>query len=486
MFHAEPTSIRLRAVVVVAMALSAVAYAQNSSNAGGASASTQTPAESPRAGEWVCITDTEFGYELTVPADWRYDQTRAPAADGAIGVFRGVGPNADRTLEIFVYRGQRVTNFDKWSLGYSEHLRRRSGVREYSTRTCAVALRPATRIGVTVPEQGIPRRAEHLAVFVDPLTVMVLVYTAPPTPDNAAAAELDRMAGTLRFAAPPVDPAATDEALRRGRALISVLRQHASEAEIPAETGYYLLKIDGEPAGYFTRRTSRASRDAHVAGGPSVPRPGLQLFEQTWTFSKDGTARLVAIDAFASFDGRTEFLEERVVQIPPAEYANLRPLIRLDQCVREGDQLVSSVSRNLEQDLPTPRPPMTLDANYLSRAWVALLPALLAEVVDEPHMFTCYDAKVRGMQGYTITSLGTELLPGSEDSVNVFELREGFDGPATKLWTTPTGKIIRRESGTAVLELSTQTEIDRQFGARQRAAEKRLYEQRPASPPAGK
>lgn len=422
--------------------------------------------------------DPELGFEIIVPKSWRCDHTSIPALDGAEGIFRGVSPDLSCTLEIFAYTGQRVSDFDRWCAGYTERLRRRPGAKEVGVRTCAAGLRPATRLMLRYREEEQALAAEHLLVLADPMTVLALVTTGGPGRDSAIVAGwTDSLTASLRFARDPVDPMQVDAALQRGRRLLGVLRQHGRDATIDDSAAYYRMLQDGRPLGYMARRLARVQRDSGNQLRPGVLVDGLQLLEQTWQFFEHGDTRHVALDAFTSFDGRTELLEERTIQILAAREAGARPLIKLEQCIREGDQLVASQSLNTQSALPTPRPPLTVDANYLPRAWVALLPGLLAEVADEPHLFTCYDAGRRSLRPLQLTAFGPQEITsaGVAQVVYRFELLDSFGGPKAMLLTAQNGRLVRQESGSFVLELSTEAKIKDEFGAPQAQAEKRLY-----------
>lgn len=448
----------------------------------GSQSAAQEPSTPAAADAWQQLVDVEHGYEITLPTGWKLEQTRLPTQDGGVRVLLGVAPAAARSLEIRVYHGERVIDFDRWCRGYAQQARlERVAVQ---AQPCAAALRPATRLSLN----GKGGATEHLLVLADPMKLLVMILSGTDAKPAQLAQDMDRFASTLQFAAEPVDPVQTEEALRRGRALISVLRRSAEQVQVSPETLHYLIELDGKPHGYRTRRFSRTERDTGNRLMPGERSAGLQFLQQEWTFSPDGTARMEAIDAFTSFDGQVELLETRTVQIPPAALSSLRPLIRLDQCVREGDRLFSSVSRNLDQDLPAPRPPMVLDANYLSRAWIELLPGFLANLAGETHLFTHYDAQVRTLRPYLITSRGpVETQPASvghnsqgagaaSEPAYQFDCAEEFGSRAmTRVWTSRSGALLRSEFGTQVVRRSTAEETRALFGARQSDAERRLY-----------
>ena len=108
-----------------------------------AHAALDTPKPAADSAEvWQKMVDTEHGYEITLPANWQFEQTRQPAPDGGTRVLLGVAPAAARSLEIRVYFGERVIDFDRWGRGYAQQSRVGGATVQEDLRRARLAVAP--------------------------------------------------------------------------------------------------------------------------------------------------------------------------------------------------------------------------------------------------------------------------------------------------------------------------------------------------------
>ena len=117
------------------------------------------------------------------------------------------------------------------------------------------------------------------------------------------------------------------------------------------------------------------------------------------------------LDAFSSFDLRSEVVEYQQVHIPAPDVPDAQPLIKTDQVIREDEVLVSSFTTSLDKGLPNPRKPIEVGPVYLDLAWVRLLPGLLLSGNDEPRAFAIYNTETRSLVQHLITPQGEKKLP---------------------------------------------------------------------------
>ena len=460
---------RIQAVVAL-LATSIVAFAEGQSAGASPRAPVVNapPTDAPAGADMTrgAYLDQEFGYELVVPQGWKYDSTKVPAADGATATFRGVSPDGLRRIEVYIYHGERVSDFPTWCAAYAKRMATVFGVREVEAHPRVVAARSAARVEVQSQVKGVAERSQHLLILGNPMLVMALVVTQQGEADPTI--DVDTLARSVNFAGNLPDFSAIDAAFRNGRALLAALRTAGEAVEASDTANHFRILLEGRELGMVEQRLSRGRM-------PKSEKPALRWIEQQWTFEPDGAARLLSIDALVSFDGASEQIEFRTVLLPPESMPGARPLIKLDEVIREGDTIVSSISRNTQPDLPPPGEPFTVDANYLGTAWVALLPGMLAELRGQPHAFTVYDAQTRRLKAYQIEATGGPRGPGGgEDETVEFSLVERFAASATKIRTDAAGRMQRLQSGGLVWERAEPEALQREFGARKANAEKRF------------
>ncbi|MDX2198717.1 MAG: hypothetical protein SF069_07060 [Phycisphaerae bacterium] len=459
-------------VGVVALLAVALAPAQAPAQKPGATAI--VPPNAPAGADMTrgAYLDQEFGYDLVVPQGWKYDSTKVPAADGATATFRGVSPDGMRRIEVYIYHGERVSDFTAWCTAYAKRMATVFGVREVEAHPRVVAARSAAKVEVQSLVKGEAERSQHLLILGNPMMVMALVVTQRGDPDPAI--DVDTLARSVNFAGNLPDFAAIDEAFRRGRALLAALRGAGEGVKLEESAQHFRILLEGRELGMVEQRLSRGRM-------PKSEKPALRWIEQQWNFEPDGAARLTSVDAFASFDGASEQIEFRTVLLPPESMAGARPLIKLDEVIREGDTIVSSISRNTQPDLPPPGEPFTVDANYLGAAWVALLPGMLAELKSQPHAFTIYDPQTRRLKAYQIEAMGGP--DGGEGETNEFLLVERFSENRTKIRTDAAGRMQRMQAGGLIWERAEADALQREFGARKANAEKRFVAARQTPAP---
>ncbi|MGE3181504.1 MAG: hypothetical protein AB7N71_07735 [Phycisphaerae bacterium] len=425
------------------------------------------------------FVDTEFGFELLVPTGWRYDRTRVPGSDDSVGICTGIHPDGKQYLQIFAYQGFRVSDFDAWVDGYIRQFATTHAIVDRAKKSGTVQARPAVTLTFSYTDGGVQKNEEHLLVLRDPMSILAIISSDGGEANRDSRAAMANLTASLLFNTVPVSFREMDEAFRRGRNLLAVMNKHADQMRVPEDDAAFVISLSGKETGYVARRLTREERNMKDLVKQDRSELGIRYFEHSWTFEEDGTARHEALDMFATLDGHSALGEFRVVQIPPAD-SPLPPLIRLDEVIRERDTLFSSRTRNLEKDLPTPQPPIRVDANYLPYSWTILLPGLLLEIEDEPHAFTVYDSETRALRPLIITARGEVGGEESEDARFAFDVQNAFDGPVTKLITDEMGRMQQATTNGMRIERSTAERVDAIFAEKRKAVEKRVYERQVA------
>ena len=444
----------------------------------GASVNAQQSRPAPTSMPTVPFADYTFGFEMRIPAGWSYDRTRFAGPGGAVGLLRGGAVGERATLQILVFRKPETVSFADWVRYYEGQLTRISGTLKIAGKERQIGERKAAILEVDARLGADHTKTYYLCIPFDPTKIWVFSYAVIVTSADDPGPAREHFEQLVRSVRVLYDLAQAREmtgAFQRGEALVARLSAESVNMRLPQEERYYDVVVKGKSIGFMTRRVVRESRSLDDPRYHKKGKPGIRVQEESWHFAEDGGARHSQVDLFSSFDLRTELIETRCTQVPASDAASQRLFITLDQCVREGDLLFSSYSTNLDVDLPDPREPIQVGEAYLSLAWVRLLPAVLGGKPGPTHAFAVYDPKTRAMSTSTVHPLGPRPLPGQASTrAHAFETSEGFAEQPGLVYIDPSGLLLRYEAGDLVLRLTSKEAVERRWGPRRDAAQKRM------------
>lgn len=479
---------RLAAAPVVALALVWAASAAAPSPAQTPSpAQAQPPASNP-APLTIPLMDANFGFELQLPANWRYDRTRFHKFERSIGLLRGASPSGAQSMQILVFREFPIRPFEAWLTAF---------VKDLAEQGVDASLQGAprerkipweqftigTRVGavLTVDSQvGAGRAVTHyLCVPFDPSTIWVLVFPGMVADDADAARhreDFDRVARSLRILYDPERAEELAACLDRGKVFLTRIHGHADRIPIDDAERFYQIELGGKPIGYMSRRLSREefvfSRDD---ARRRFAKLGLRVREQSLRVADDGTVRITRVDLFSAFDGDSEMIENQLTQIPAPDVTPPTIFSKQDQVLREGQTLFSSFRTNLDATLPPARPPLSCGPAYLDQAWVRLLPGLILGQTSDRMAFAIYDFDTRALLALSIAPLGPRTLAEfGGRTVYQFETLEGFVGRPAELFTDERGNMLKMTAGELALRLTPREQIEKRWGAIRDEAARRL------------
>ncbi len=423
--------------------------------------------------------DPAFGFELQVPAGWQYDRSRFQQFKDSIGLLRGIGPGDRQALQILVFRSFPMRPFEDWLVDFGKALSELVLAERIDWETWRLPPRAGAIFSYTSRLGGGATQSHCLCLPFDPNTVWVLIYqrAARGTADCAQVrAEFGQIINTLHVLYDPAQAEQLAPAFERGTELLQRLRDQADQVQLDDAEYYYELLLDHKPVGFMTRRIWR---DEYVFSSPEANRrfakDGVRMQERSWRFGDDGTARYSHLDAFSSFDLRSEVVEYQQVHIPAPDVPDAQPLIKTDQVIREDEVLVSSFTTSLDKGLPNPRKPIEVGPVYLDLAWVRLLPGLLLSGNDEPRAFAIYNTETRSLVQHLITPQGEKKLPEGGESAYVFAVREGFMRDPAYYYTDRRGNLLRLEAGDLIVRRLSAADVERRYGPRRDAAKKRYH-----------
>jgi hypothetical protein len=423
-------------------------------------------------------TDVAFGFELEIPAGWNYDRTRFQDFKNSIGLLRGRSADGRRGLKIVVFRSYPMRPFEDWLVVFGRDLAERADVARVEGEPWQLPPRAGAILTYASKAAGVKSRSHHLCVPFDPNTVWVLVYSgnaAGDAEERQLRAEFDRLSATLRVYYTVEDAEQLAGALDRGKALLDKLRAQAERVQLDETEYTYDIALAGKSVGYLRRRISR---EEYVFSQPDAKRRyaknGVRVRERSWRFADDGTVRCTRVDLFTSFDLKSELIESRQTQIPAPDVTPQELLVKTNQVLREDDRLFSSFTTSRDRNLPDPGKPISVGPVYLGLAWVRLLPALLLGEPAERHALVIYDDETRALLSHMVQPLGEVKLPGRDEPLYGFEVREGYIAQPSVVYTDRRGNLIRLEAGEVVLARVPKEEAERKYGERRDAARQRF------------
>lgn len=425
----------------------------------------------------ISYTDPTFGFEVNVPAGWRYDRGRFQGPERALGVLRGERPGAGQALQLLMFRNFDRSGFEAWLAQFQQKLTalhkphpvRLEGREE-------VEGRPRVMLAVEPQTSGAATYTHYLVIPFDPNTVCTLVLAstvATPAEAEAHRQLFRQIAGSLKVLYDAGDAAAMTAALERGLKVVEELKTAAARVELPTRETYYNIRIGGKDIGFLRRRIWR---DEQLLSDPRVSarqKEGVRVQEESWRFADDRTVRNTEINLFSSFDLESELIEVRTTQVPAPDVQPQRLYIELDQCIRENEILFSSFSTNVDLGLPEPRPPMPILPGYLDLAWVRLLPKLLMRAAPEPYAFAIYDTQTRVFTLHQIQPRGPAEIPGGGEGFR-FETREGYVSQPSTVYTDGEGTVVRIVTGDLVISQMAPAEAQALYGRQREAALQRM------------
>ncbi len=433
------------------------------------------------------FVDYTIGLRIDVPAGWQYDRSLSAGPGGSVGILRGQAPDGRASLQILVFRD--VTQpLTEWIDYFTRNIGRIAGVDRIAVVGQPRDGQPAAWVVVDAHGPRARTRTIYYCCQFNPQTILVCMRAAvfgpasqplPPAPQSPEQIPpaLRAQAASLEILYDPATEALIHQARLRGSRLLHGDRWLEAIGRLRVDPGvqYYLLRVGGKPVGYLTRtfRREKHALDQQARDG----KDGLRVHETLWRFLPDGSVRWQRIDLFSSIDGLTDLYEIVETTLGPPG-SQEPPATRREQCVRQGPDLVRTVT--VRGEPAPPEPPLKLPADYLGLAWVRLAAALIGPDASEPVGFITYDTATRALVPRIWIPRGPATRPADGPRYG-FTIREGFNPQTARLIVDRWGRMLEYGAGTLRISATTEAEVERIFGPRRRAALRRLRELRTGS-----
>lgn len=475
-----------------------------------APAATRPAAGDAAAPRGQVVADPTHGYELALPADWRFDAAPERGPGRSLRVLRASPRQGAARLQVLIFREPDNPKFAQWLAYFKSQLEAVTGTTAVRADVHENAPRPEAYLTADGSVGADAIVTFYYCVQFDISLFWVLSYAQPLAKDAdaeraAGHAAFARIAGSMRVWYDPVVREQLDAALARGREFRRLrLKPSAGKARIDETPLYYEIRSGDRPLGFLARTFTREKRslddpeaadEKKPAAKPGEPagvakrrKSGLRLSEREWRFGEGGAVAYVRRDAFSSDDLDTELLE--IVEVerparseaarpdaagpPGAAQADASIVSRVQQCVREADTLF--VTWRTSEPSPFADPGRSLPAgeNFVGLAWLRLMPGLLGGEPGEPFAFESYDPHSRSLATYVVRPLGKQALPGATGDAYAFELRTGFSPQLSLVWIDPRGRPLRIESGDTTLVQLTREQVEQRYGLRRDEAARDL------------
>lgn len=485
-------------MVALILLIGSSSFAWSPQDAGQPAAANPVPA--------VPFVDRSFGYQLDLPAGWRYDRTAFFGPGGSLGLLRGAPPHGLESLQILLFRNVKPSTMQQWMEFFARQIGGVSGVTgvavKFKEQNADAGGRPFGYLLVRSRDGAERIETLYYCTRFDESTIWILSKATVLPPDNAppppttgdfeVPAAFQSMVQSLKITYDPAIAEKMRAAVARGKEWIGTfkLQEAIRMLRLDESIRHYEIRVANKPVGYLTRRYSREFRSLDQSAGKNrgKKKEGLRINETSWRFAEDGSAIFSLIDLYSSLDGQSDMYEQTHTSIAPSrsesagkeapqQPASKRPpaaVTTCDQVLREGDVLFSTFRTSLEDHPPDPREPLKLDPSYLGLTWVRALPALLGRDAREALGFFIYDTETRALLMHAIQPLGETTLPGNNTKSYLYEVQEGMVEARSRIFVDGRGHLLRMEAGDLVIQISTEAEVEAAFAEKRAAAQKRV------------
>ena len=418
------------------------------------------------------------GIRFDLPSDWALDNRPFRGPGGAEGLVRAGSLNGRQAIQVFLFEAAAAQDFDAWMLGFRQSLETIPGI---------VRIEPAATPSISKPAKLLLARAElvpdhidtsYLCIQLAPDTVVTMALSGAAVSEDAGtplrvADELNRLVASLQIYFDGEWAVELPFARRRGLQFVKEQLPAAIRGvRLDPQPRTYLLEVGGQPRGYRTMhfRPERHSME-DPAYGNTRGEPGLRVQENEWHFVGQ-QASFEVWDSFSSVSGKTGLYEHTRSETAQVGGVFTAPYVIRDECIRAGDQLVTSFTTTLQLALPQPQRPFALGRDYLGLGWVRAMAALVPAQQTEWICVQAYAPSVRDVVPFAIRCTGE--IPSEEGPPNRrYQCRWGH-GPLIELTTDAYGNPIEWSEGPNRYTLIPAEEAERRFAQQRETARPRL------------
>lgn len=429
--------------------------------------------------------DGTYGFSIRPPNGWQVIRRRVPERRG-VTLLQMVDPVSTTLVQEITLKQTSTTQ----KLPLEEMLQRISDALEVefsdvtvlSQQTQQIAGHPGAILAATFFREGVKRLRLEAVIEYQPQLYYVLLYNGPAQFREQSEPLFHRVLGSVRLIADRIDEKEMKEALEAGVKLLrSFDGERLKKAVVPEE--FLKFETDGQTIGFV------AIYQAETVWDPSPKKdddaqskrgyPGVRIRERGWTFEKDGRARRLQNSMFISNDLRHERWKTSVTTLVPA--AGNRPDyldVVLEEGLRTDDVLLSNQAYSMDAPAEA-NPALTMPETYIPRAIIRLLPRLIGDLEAPKKLaFVTFDHAKAGLVARVVECRGEDKTSGVASAHGVYRLddREGLAADPSQLFVDSNGRTLLVKAGPLTMTPVEGKELEKLFGARIDAAQKRMAE----------
>lgn len=428
----------------------------------------------PAADEWLAdpYVDGTYGYSIQPPNGWQVLRQRVPERRGVtlLQMSQRVAPSMTQEIVLKQTSTTQKTPMEDMLKRISSALELEfSDVSILSQQTQQIAGRPGAVLAASFQRDGIKRLRIEALIESNPQTYYVLLYNGPFQLRAKSEPLFYRVLGSINLLSNKVDEAEMKVALEDGIKLLKSLdAEKLQKAIVPEE--FLKLERDGRTIGFVA---------VYQAKGDWEGRHGVRIRERGWTFESDGRARRLQNSMFISNDLKDERWKTSITTLVPA--AANRPdylEVALEEGLRNGKVLLTNQTYSMDSPALA-NPALDVPDTYAPRAIIRMLPRLLGDPARKRKLaFVTFDHVRAGMVARVVDCQGEVHDSGVHSARGVFRLddREGLAADPTQLFVDSTGQTLLVKAGPVTMTPVDGQELERLFGPRIDAAQRRMAE----------
>ncbi len=339
--------------------------------------------------------------------------------------------------------------------------------------------REVLRCTVAMTSRGAPVIRQQAMIRVKPSEYFALILVTPKSDEKTASAVFEQVLSSFEVLRSEVQEQQLREALRRGSALLQLVRTGSIDVVGSEPREVFLRYLEkGVEIGFMQIRMEPRTVDR---------RKGITVFKWAWFFRPDDTITMMQQDMFVTSNLSFEKWASRFITLsaPPKGGGRREISQEIESGIRQDEKLLvgyagkSSGRQITEKELD-------VDRTYASAPWDVLLPTILDLRKSELYAFSWYDGSRRGLSLQTFRIVGPKTTASGSEAI-LIEQSEGLIPPIHELYVDRSGQIVRvvMKVGDQSMEMlaTTRRDIERRYGDRVREIEQLMPG--PSSAPAG-
>lgn len=339
------------------------------------------------------------------------------------------------------------------------------------TRAEAVQVdaREAVRLAAAFSADGQRWLRQQVVVRMRSTEYIVLLLVVPADDAELGVKAFEEIVRSFRVLRTEVQQQQIDAAIERGVALKARIAEAGRLTDLAQEPVLMRLSREGQPVGLVEVR----EKPDKIGG-----KAGIRSLQDAWIFNPDESVQFVSEERFVAAD--LSYDEWRSLsQLMPSRQADpkQRLIVQMEAGIRRGDQLIVKYAGTGVDEKQNEKA-IEVEPSYAFGAWPLLLPRLVDLNKPELYAFSMYDSERRGLvlRTFRVTGPGAAMFSGRRTSAFLIEDSEGLLPPINEIAVDAKGGILRLSSGPVEMVVSTQQQLDAEFGERIRATRKQFRE----------